>query len=467
MSRFNAALRRRYVVIVLVVVLLGSATGALAMQWSRSAPLTITGYFASTVGLYPGDNVEILGVPVGSVTRIEPGPDHAVVTFTIRAGVPVPADVTAVIMAPNLLSARTLELAPVYTTGPKLSDHTTIPVARTAVPVEWDDVKDQLTQLATQLGPQNGTPQGPLREAIDQAADTFDNNGVSFRTAVRELSQTAGRLGDSRFDLVGTIKNLRALVDTLSGSNEQIVQFTDHVASLSQVFADSSTDLAQSLDALNGALAQVKSFLTKNNPTISGQVTKLTDFTSLLTQHSQDIEQVLHVAPNGLANFYNIYNPAQGSIGAILSLPNFANPVQFLCAGVFDAGGTPDYYKRTEICRQRMAPVLKRIMMNFPPVLFHPINTITAYKGQITYDTPATEAKAQTPVSQLQWQPLRGPSGPTTSSATDLSSLLLPSPSTPSPPGGDAAAAAPGGPAMPAAPDQPSSVTAPGPGPHQ
>ncbi len=315
--------------------------------------------------------------------------------------------------------------------------------------------------------PTNGTPQGPLREAIDQAADTFDNNGVSFRTAVRELSQTAGRLGDSRFDLVGTIKNLRALVDTLSGSNEQIVQFTDHVASLSQVFADSSTDLAQSLDALNGALAQVKSFLTKNNPTISGQVTKLTDFTSLLTQHSQDIEQVLHVAPNGLANFYNIYNPAQGSIGAILSLPNFANPVQFLCAGVFDAGGTPDYYKRTEICRQRMAPVLKRIMMNFPPVLFHPINTITAYKGQITYDTPATEAKAQTPVSQLQWQPLRGPSGPTTSSATDLSSLLLPSPSTPSPPGGDAAAAAPGGPAMPAAPDQPSSVTAPGPGPHQ
>ena len=105
--------------------------------------------------------------------------------------------------------------------------------------------------------------------------------------------------------------------------------------------------------------------------------------------------------------------------------------------------------------------------MNFPPVLFHPINTITAYKGQITYDTPATEAKAQTPVSQLQWQPLRGPSGPTTSSATDLSSLLLPSPATPSPPGGDAAAAAPGGPAMPAAPDQPSSVTAPGPGPHQ
>ncbi len=31
--------------------------------------------------------------------------------------------------------------------------------------------------------------------------------------------------------------------------------------------------------------------------------------------------------------------------------------------------------------------------MNFPPVLFHPINTITAYKGQMVYDTPQTQAK--------------------------------------------------------------------------
>ena len=46
--------------------------------------------------------------------------------------------------------------------------------------------------------------------------------------------------------------------------------------------------------------------------------------------------------------------------------------------------------------------------MNFPPILFHPINSITAYKGQIIYDTPATEAKAQTPMPYLQWQPATG-----------------------------------------------------------
>ena len=61
----------------------------------------------------------------------------------------------------------------------------------------------------------------------------------------------------------------------------------------------------------------------------------------------------------------------------------------------------PDNYKRAEICRQRMGPVLRRITMNFPPLLFHPVNSITAYKGQVIYDTPQTEAKSKTPLPYL------------------------------------------------------------------
>ena len=98
-----------------------------------------------------------------------------------------------------------------------------------------------------------------------------------------------------------------------------------------------------------------------------------------------------------MANFYNIYNPAQGTVGGLLTLPNFANPVQFICGGTFDVGASPDNYKRAEICRQRMGPVFKRITMNYPPIMFHPINSITAYKGQIIYDTPADRGQSADP----------------------------------------------------------------------
>ena len=166
--------------------------------------------------------------------------------------------------------------------------------------------------------------------------------------------------------------------------------------------------------------------MSENNEALIGQIGRLADFTQILTDHSDDIEQILHITPNGLANFYNIYNPAQGTVGGLLTLPNFGNPVQFICGGTFDVGASPDNYKRAEICRQRMGPVFRRIAMNFPPLLFHPINSITAYKGQILYDTPATEAKAQTPVPYLQWQNAPGVNAPQIPAEMNLSSLILP-----------------------------------------
>ena len=101
-----------------------------------------------------------------------------------------------------------------------------------------------------------------------------------------------------------------------------------------------------------------------------------------------------------------------------------------------------------------MGPVLRRITMNFPPLMFHPINSITAYKGQIIYDTPETEAKAQTPVPYLQWQPAPGVNPPKPSAATDLSSLMVPPEQSTSHAGGPEAAPAPG-PVDPNAPAQP------------
>lgn len=396
--------RGRWTRVGLAALLVVTLAVGVYLVWPSRTGTKITAYFTSAVGLYPGDEVRIVGVPVGKIDTIEPRADDVKVTMTVDNGVQVPADAKALMIAPNLVAARFIQLTPAYTGGPAMEAGASIGLDRTAVPVEWDEVKEQLTALSAQLGPQQGSMQGPLSAFVNQAADTFDGNGDSFRQALRELSQTAGRLGDSRTDLFGTVRNLQVLVNALSNSNEQIVQFSNHVASVSQVLADSTADLDATLGTLNQALVDVRELLNENNDALIGQVSRLAEFTQILTDHSDDVEQILHVTPNGLANFYNIYNPAQGTVGGLLTLPNFANPVQFICGGTFDAAATTDNYKRAEICRQRMGPVFKRIAMNFPPLLFHPINSITAYKGQILYDTPATEAKAKTPVPYLQWQ---------------------------------------------------------------
>jgi phospholipid/cholesterol/gamma-HCH transport system substrate-binding protein len=445
--------RSRWIRIALAALLLVTLAVGVYQVWPSRGGHKLTAYFTNAVGLYPGDQVRVVGVPVGTIDSIEPRPSDVKITMTLDRGIKVPADAKALIIAPNLVAARFIQLTPAYTEGDEMADGASIGLDRTAVPVEWDQVKEQLTQLSAQLGPQEGSVQGPLAQVVNQAAETFDGNGDSFRNALRELSQTAGRLGDSRTDLFGTVRNLQILVDALSNSNEQIVQFTNHVASVSQVLADSASGLDSTLDTLNQALSDVRGFLNENNDALIAQVGKLADFTQILTDHSDDIEQILHITPNGLANFYNIYNPAQGTVGGLLSLPNFANPVQFICGGTFDTGANPDNYKRAEICRQRMGPVLKRITMNYPPVLFHPINSITAYKGQIIYDTPETQAKAQTPVPYLQWQNAPGVAAPQVPSDATLSDFIVPpDPATATAHGGPAAAPGPA-PEAPQPPD--------------
>ncbi len=450
----------RYGVIAALVVAL---VGGIYLIWPGRAGHKVIGYFESAVGLYPGDQVRIVGVPVGRIESIEPQPQAVKVTMSVKDGVDVPADAHAIILAPNIVSARFIQLAPAYKSGPVMADGAAIGLDRTGVPVEWDEVKTELTKLSTSLGPQAGTMQGPLSEFVNQAADTFDGNGDSFREALRQLSQTAGRLGDSRTDLFGTIKNLQILIDVLSKSNEQIVQFSGHLAAVSQVLADSSTNLDGTLGTLNQALSDVRGFLADNNSALISQVDKLSQLTKLFADQHDDIEQILHVTPNGLANFYNIYDPAQGTATGLLSLPNFANPVQFICGGTYEGNLYVDNIKRAEICRERMAPVLQRLTMNYPPILFHPINTMTAYKGQILYDTPATEAKSQTYLPYLQWIPSQGRQPPR-SGDTGVDSLLLPPNPAPGPPPpaqpqflglppGPPPAEAPGPPPGPVAPD--------------
>ncbi|MBV9090496.1 MAG: virulence factor Mce family protein [Mycobacteriaceae bacterium] len=421
----------RYGAIAALVVAL---IGGIYLVWPGRAGHKVIGYFASAVGIYPGDDVRIVGVPVGKIDGISPQANAVKITMSIEDGVKVPTDAHAIIMAPNIVSARFIQLTPPYTGGPVMPEGGSINLDHTAVPVEWDEVKTELNKLSQQLGPQQGDVQGPLSRFVNQAADTFDGNGDSFRQALRELSQTAGRLGDSRTDLFGTIKNLQILINALSNSNEQIVQFSGHLASVSQVLADSSTNLDVTLGTLDRALSDIRGFLQQNNDALIGQINRLADFTKILSDQHDDIEQVLHVTPNGLANFYNIYDPAQGTATGLLSLPNFANPVQFICGGNYDVGATPDYFKRAEICRERMAPVLRRIAMNYPPVLFHPINSITAYKGQVIYDTPATQAKSETYLPYLQWIPSQGRTPPRAGAGGDISSLMLPPNPAPGPP---------------------------------
>ena len=120
-------------------------------------------------------------------------------------------------MSPSLVSGRFVQFEPVYTGGDRLEDGAMIALEKTAVPVTFDDVKQQLTDLATTLGPDKGRRDGPLAVAITAIEKGLrDGNSTELRRAVTELRGAATALSDGRSDLFGTIRNLNTFTKNLA-----------------------------------------------------------------------------------------------------------------------------------------------------------------------------------------------------------------------------------------------------------
>lgn len=100
-----------------MIALVAALVGGVYVLSSTGNKRTIVGYFTSAVGLYPGDQVRVLGVPVGEIDMIEPRSSDVKITMSVSKDVKVPVDVQAVIMSPNLVAARFIQLTPVYTGG--------------------------------------------------------------------------------------------------------------------------------------------------------------------------------------------------------------------------------------------------------------------------------------------------------------------------------------------------------------
>ena len=87
----------------------------------EAARTIVVAYFDNSNGVFVGDDVRILGVPVGKIDKIEPQPQRAKVSFWFDSKYKVPADAKAAILSPQLVTARAIQLTPPYTGGPTMA----------------------------------------------------------------------------------------------------------------------------------------------------------------------------------------------------------------------------------------------------------------------------------------------------------------------------------------------------------
>ncbi|MDW5611798.1 MULTISPECIES: MCE family protein [Mycolicibacterium] len=372
--------------VLLVTILLGGLITVVRAN-DRISQNIVVAYFENSNGLFPGDDVRVLGVPVGEVLEIEPQPERAKVTFSYDRAVQVPADAKAAILSPQLVTGRAIQLTPAYTGGAVMADGAVIDQNRTVVPVEWDDFRDQLQRLTELLKPTEPGGVSTLGAFVNTGADNMRGQGGAIRDTLIKLSQTLSTLGDHSDDIFATFTNLSTVVSALHDSSWALETLNGNLAEVSTLLADNPDKVGIAVEALNAAAIDVKSFAQENRDVVGTTSDKLTSISNTLVASLDDIKQTLHIAPTTIGNYVNIYEPDKGSLTAALAINNFSNPIEFLC-GAVQAASRLNGEQSAKLCAQYMAPIVKNRQFNFPPLGFNFFVGAQARPNEITYSEP-------------------------------------------------------------------------------
>ncbi len=211
------------------------------LNWTQPSTYTLSTVFPTAGGLKPGVAVEVAGIKVGTVARIELFDNHqALVIMAIQDGIRLPADSAALIKASGILGDKYVELVP-GTTTEKLESGERIATAKAAADVS--DVMQQLGEIAQDIKKITG----PLAE---------------------------GNTGSDLKETVSNLKNMSERLSSLVTTNE--------------------SGLSDSLQALNVAMKNLQDITTKIN---SGQGTlgQLINNDSAVTELNASLASIRHI----------------------------------------------------------------------------------------------------------------------------------------------------------------------------
>lgn len=355
----------RWILAAILVVALVASAGCALIPGSDRTHVTVE--LARAVGLSVGDDARVLGVPVGEVVSIEPTPEVVRVGVELDEGVQVPADAKAVVLSPSLVSIRFVQFTPVYRGGPALTDGATVPMSHTAVPAEFDDLKQEANQLMTALGPRGANKNGALGRALDTAADNVRGQGAAINNSIEQMARAASTLSRGEADLFTTVRNLNGFVSALIQNDREVRGFINQLATFSGVLADNKAQLATALNSINEALGKTEAFVREHRGDITKTTGELKNTMATFSDLRQTVADILQFGPVGVQNLYNSYDATNGSISAQLANQGIDAPAQLVCSALFSLGGTPSQ------CHATLAPLLNMIAIDQLPVGTNPV----------------------------------------------------------------------------------------------
>ncbi|MDP2775592.1 MAG: MCE family protein [Nocardioides sp.] len=291
-------------------VVAATLVAAALVVWTNRAqaePLTVTADFSDTTGLYVGNDVEFLGVPVGEITSIEPRGTTMRVHMELAPGTELPADAGAVVLQSALVTDRYVELGPAYTGGAVLADGAHIDDAHTRSPATIDEVTESIDELVRAL---DGTARGgkDVGDLLAVGADALDGNGRRIRDALVSGERALRTVNDKGEDIRAVTANLAQLARALRRRDSTIRRFATSVSLSTHVVATQRRSLRQTLTSLAELSTLTTGFVRRNRDVIQGDLEGALAVAEVVRRRQDQLAEAFDTMPTLAQNLTQAYD---------------------------------------------------------------------------------------------------------------------------------------------------------------
>lgn len=250
----------------------------------------MTAYFSRAVQMFPGNSVRVLGVTIGRVIEVENTSDSVRVTFRIDdPDVRFPADVKATIVPVSLLGERYVQLFPAYEGGPQF-DGDSIPIARTSVPVEQDELLRSLHDYFGNLDPKK------VAAFVSHTARFLRGNGEKVNKLIHNGTEFVSLLESKKDTLADLITHFNTVTQALATRQQTIGRLIREYNVVARLINENRAAVEGTITGLNRAALQLASLLTEHRAPLKEDIEALTRTASTLDRNADILARTGHWA---------------------------------------------------------------------------------------------------------------------------------------------------------------------------
>lgn len=312
-----------------VVAAVAAVPAASLLDRPAAAASQYCAIMTDSIGLYPGNAVTRMGIPIGTVDNIDGGTMSVRVTFRLNRRVTVPAEVQAVTRTPTILADRNLELVGGDTAAGELRPGSCIPLERTSTARVNSQTIGAITTLLNEL---NGAHGDTGERLVRAAADQLEGTGSAIAETLTLFAGTVNQPGAGVSDQ--PIRDVAALLAGVAANWEVIersaVRIPPLMATITKSVVKPLSDIVG--PDLDKIIAAVVDFATVYHDLLWNELSTATALTRLLSQHTGVIVMYGGTLPNildGIRRFWAVHHG------------NPPRPIPPMSPRV-DAGGTDD-----------------------------------------------------------------------------------------------------------------------------